>query len=207
MRIQSILTHSEILLITFSTLILQTTGIWSPWSDWSACSVSCGKGEQSRFRISSVDSSVMPKIMPRECGKPCDDGKSEIQQVIWSPWSDWSLCSVSCGKGEQTRVRICLDNSCEVPERQQRECGNPCDAERSEIQQGAWSTWSDWSACSVSCGKGEQTRIRVNSVDSSTMPKIMPRECGKPCDDGKSEIEQGYTVLKRFDPSMFGLTS
>ncbi|XP_077970100.1 chymotrypsin-like elastase family member 2A isoform X2 [Styela clava] len=58
---------------------------------------------------------------------------------IWSPWSDWSVCPKSCQKGEQIRVRVCLNSSCEVPETQHRECGQSCDGENQLVFQ--WGTW------------------------------------------------------------------
>ncbi|XP_039268750.2 uncharacterized protein LOC120343761 isoform X2 [Styela clava] len=206
MRIQSILTCSEILLFTFSTLILQTTGVWSPWSDWSACSVSCGKGEQMRVRICLDNSCEVPERQLRECGKPCDDGKSDIQQVVkvnWEPWSDWSVCSVSCGKGKQMRIRICTDNTCQQPERKEQECGKPCPQEKDKAQRTTvkvnWGPWSDWSVCSVSCGKGKQMRVRICTDNTCQQPERQEQECGKPCPQEKDK-GQRTTVKVNWRP-------
>lgn len=34
----------------------------------------------------------------------------------FSPWSEWSQCSKSCGNGDMTRSRTCTDPSPSIPE-------------------------------------------------------------------------------------------
>ena len=36
------------------------------------------------------------------------DNQVELTNVTWTPWSQWSSCSVSCGRGWITRRRFCL---------------------------------------------------------------------------------------------------
>ena len=73
---------------------------------------------------------------------------------VFSEWSDWSECS-ECGD-EQYRSRRCsVINSCFGHDREMREC--TCTNEK--LNDG-WSCWSDFTPCSVSCGKGIQKRSR-----------------------------------------------
>ena len=41
----------------------------------------------------------------------------------YTEWSDWSVCSVSCGNGVQTKTRYCTsDGGCEGPAQETKEC-------------------------------------------------------------------------------------
>ncbi|CAG0924111.1 unnamed protein product, partial [Notodromas monacha] len=91
------------------------------WSNWSPCSVTCGHGGV-RTRTRSyhyprgikVCKEVVKEEM--ECDGPVpecpDDGSADHlsrPECAVTPWSYWSPCSVSCGKGVSVRTRMYVD--------------------------------------------------------------------------------------------------
>ncbi|XP_028820582.1 adhesion G protein-coupled receptor B2 isoform X3 [Denticeps clupeoides] len=82
-------------------------------------------------------------------------------------WSQWSVCSLTCGQGWQVRTRSCVSSPygtlCSGPLRETRLCNNTatCPGEqRHQSVHGLWEEWSPWSLCSVTCGRGSRTRTR-----------------------------------------------
>nr|XP_033816119.1 hemicentin-1 isoform X1 [Geotrypetes seraphini] len=81
----------------------------------------------------------------------------------FSEWSEWRLCSVTCGQGVQKRIRQCTNplpanggRHCQGSDAETRSCQNkPCPAD------GNWSEWSPWEECSRACGQGNRTRTRT----------------------------------------------
>uniref|UniRef100_A0A8C6TLN7 Adhesion G protein-coupled receptor B2 n=1 Tax=Neogobius melanostomus TaxID=47308 RepID=A0A8C6TLN7_9GOBI len=75
-------------------------------------------------------------------------------------WSQWSMCSLTCGQGWQVRTRSCVSSPygtlCSGALRETRMCNNTasCPVE------GQWMEWGPWSRCSVTCNTGTQQRQR-----------------------------------------------
>ena len=72
---------------------LTAAGEWSCWSDWSACSVSCGSGQRYRSRV------CQNKGSPSDVGAICD-GDDISRQACEMPsctsmdgWLDWWVFS------------------------------------------------------------------------------------------------------------------
>uniref|UniRef100_A0A8C8RV15 Hemicentin-1 n=1 Tax=Pelusios castaneus TaxID=367368 RepID=A0A8C8RV15_9SAUR len=139
-------------------------GNWSKWGSWEECSRTCGQGNKTRTRTCSnpptqhggrrCEGNAVESVM---CNiRPCP------VEGAWGSWLPWGPCSDTCGKGTQTRLRLCnspppsLDGSyCEGPDTQMQVCNKrhcPVD--------GKWAAWTSWSACTVSCGGGTKQRTR-----------------------------------------------
>ncbi|XP_073706258.1 adhesion G protein-coupled receptor B3-like [Garra rufa] len=89
-------------------------------------------------------------------------------------WSQWSLCSVTCGQGSQVRTRTCVSpygSHCSGPLRESRVCNNTAACP----VHGTWEEWSPWSLCSFTCGRGHRTRTRT-----CTPPQHGGRACEGP---------------------------
>ncbi|CAH1774348.1 unnamed protein product [Owenia fusiformis] len=128
-----------------------------------------------------------PKTEIRFCdpkGVDCDNkGASRLDtDGGWTKWTSWNQCSAPCNGGVQWRSRECTDpepsgsgKDCDGHSMEKRECNtHSCNAE--------WSCWSDYSACSVSCGIGTKKRTRV--CDKIKDGRVYTRGC-----DGDSEQE------------------
>ncbi|XP_044194009.1 thrombospondin-2-like [Thunnus albacares] len=150
---------------------------WSQWSEWTDCSVTCGRGGQQRGR--SCNSIMPPCSGPSVQTRSCMSMKCERKARAngnWGHWSPWSACTTTCGEGNITRVRLCNNpppqkggRACTGGAKEKQSCNNTlCPIA------GGWTTWSEWSQCSQSCGGGLLSRQRECSNPA-------PQHGGKPC--------------------------
>ncbi|XP_055041761.2 hemicentin-1 isoform X1 [Misgurnus anguillicaudatus] len=161
-------------------------GNWSEWSPWEECSRTCGQGNRTRVRTCSnphaqhggraCEGKAVEAIM---CNiKPCPVAGN------WGTWLPWSPCSETCGKGMQTRFRLCNNPppsfegpSCEGLDSQTQMCN-----ERNCPVDGKWSSWVSWGACSVSCGGGSRQRTRMCANPA-------PQHGGRQCEGNGIHID------------------
>nr|XP_023660300.1 SCO-spondin [Paramormyrops kingsleyae] len=147
----------------------QVDGGWTPWSVWSDCPVTCGRGTRIRTRAC-----INPP--PRNNGMFCPGDERETQDCHappclddFCPWSRWSSCSRTCGAGVMSRHRRCVcaeggDAPCPAElegaqeEEETRLCyKQPCpDCPMSE--------WSEWTACSCQSQREQRYRAPLSAA-------------------------------------------
>lgn len=166
--------------------------------EWTTCSKACGGGVQKR-RIScrnSTDEHVKNRFC-KHLVKPIRKQACNVAEcpVAWymGPWSE---CSVTCGKGVQTRnircqkgERTLQDQLCTTSRPgDTKECElSPCE-DVNDYQSFDW-LLSPWGPCSTTCGAGTQTRF-VSCVNIYGQPSDGCDESSRPystqsCNDGE----------------------
>ncbi|XP_077405766.1 brain-specific angiogenesis inhibitor 2 isoform X7 [Vanacampus margaritifer] len=112
-------------------------------------------------------------------------------------WSQWSVCSLTCGHGWQVRTRSCVSSPygtlCSGALRETRMCNNTasCPGEPGIISSvhGLWHEWSSWSLCSVTCGRGTRSRTRKCVNEGGAVPCGWPETQTKLCNIAVCPVE------------------
>lgn len=123
---------------------------WAAWTSWTSCNNNCDSIANNRSRkrswtcssanIQDETETVQCPQTNRECNIPA--------------WSNWSVCSVTCGEGQRKRDRSCVSKSnCEYSLSQ----NEPCFKETC-----CSSTWSDWTRCCIKENLFMQLRQKNN---------------------------------------------
>jgi len=141
---------------------------WGLWSEWSACPCN-GVRERHRVIASFAVSTGSPCEGSEVAAQPCEPqcNKGVPLNCMYSAWSHWSACPVSCGGREQGGLLRRFRTIVQYPRGSGKECGEstsehqgcndvPCPERRDCV----WGHWSEYSACSITCGGGQKTRAR-----------------------------------------------
>ncbi|XP_060530657.1 spondin-1 [Cylas formicarius] len=163
----------------------------SEYSNWSDCSVTCGKGLRMRTRVYKMpqkaqmfqcNRQLVSKEMCVAAVPECKEGNEEEDSVeeqlgenldgtsgvcSTSPWGSWSSCSVTCGIGFKMKTRFFVDNmgrkKCpHITTVEKEKCmGPPCTSKDLEVKDPMCPT-TDWSDWSpCSASCGKGVRFRT----------------------------------------------
>lgn len=137
------------------------------WDAWSSCSARCGGGtRRSVYRV------VHHAQGGRGC--PAHNGQTKTEQCNMhacpidcvGSWSSFGSCSLTCGGGQQSQTftitTAAQHGGKQCPHRNGETRSQACNAQACPVD--CQGDWSEYSACSATCGSGTQTRQFAVSV-------------------------------------------
>ncbi|XP_068608244.1 papilin [Brachionichthys hirsutus] len=200
---------------------------WS-FGSWSSCSKECGLGYQSRLVFCTIDNESYPDYLCASLSRPqtnqtcnphpCPEIRrmaylyppqlwrsSETPRVFSWRTGEWNTCSVSCGGGSQVRRVDCVSHDASGPRVVEdavcaASAAAPPSLQTCNMHRCAEYRATRWSACSVTCGSGEQTRevtcvgsrgVRLEETSCSTL--LLPSAV-RPCRMAACPAEIGWHV-------------
>lgn len=161
--------------------------VYSEWSTWNPTCKNCYGGEdgwtkqqlldrvQFRHRFMKSPANYGGKCpeleTPDQERQTCKDNPDyalnlkkcdykDDTKAYYTEWEAWSKCAGACGSpGYMTRIRHCVpgareeNSKCTGEPKETKDCTTFCPST-------GWGLWEPWTKCSVTCGKGPQTRRR-----------------------------------------------
>ncbi|PAV70271.1 hypothetical protein WR25_24086 isoform C [Diploscapter pachys] len=170
-------------------------------AQWTPCSVTCGKGEQTR-QVYCIDTKSQARVNDALCEennatkpeteKPCETVDCNAEWFT----GEWEDCSSTCGdKGEQYRVVYC--HQVFANGRRSTVEDENCTSERPPVRQQCnrfscpeWHA-GPWSACSEKCGDAFQYRsVTCRSEKEGEEGKLLPADSCSKDEKGKLDTQR-----------------
>lgn len=145
---------------------------WSKWSKWGPCTVECGRGKRKKMRkchkVPHDSKNCIGKSVEYEICVPCF-GK-------WTPWSDWSHCSTTCGTGQIHRSRQCIGDDCIGPNFEFATCfRQSCPDSRATVDLSKYLPISITYSDQVTIPKSKPTKINRNRFTTRKRERIIQK--------------------------------
>lgn len=192
---------------------------FEPWTPWTSCTVTCSKGHKYRKRSCKPARGGGKECPPYETNKDMYEMSATCTQADCEtfspgPWTPWSACSTTCGKGQRSKSRKCISNlslqvaadeNCHTDLNQMDACKT-----RDCPVDGSWTLWGHWSVCSQNCiehpeiepyggkegkKKPEKTKAFMHRDRHCANPR--PAHHGKSCARDKSKEYLSETMAER----------